>query len=898
MAIFSKSSYPHKWRKVRKMKSDFEKIIRNKAKSTITTLLILTMLISTLTIANSAQAQTTLPSGTVATNLQEGGGIHPLPAGANPDYTTETHAFLSFRPNPVGVNQVILVNLWVTPAIHVSRYFKDFQVTITMPNGEIEKVIMDSYRADGTAWFEWIVDQVGEWKIKFDFPGAYYPAGNYTTQPGAFGGAGNVTFPTSAWYKPSSSPERTLIVQEEIVPSWPESKLPTDYWTRPVHVENREWWTISGNWPATGYVGGDSQWDSLYPDTNTRWSARHKFTPWVQGPESAHIVWKRQGSIAGLIGGQAGQYGLTANPGTPNIVYAGRVYETITKVTKTLINGTYYDSPASVWRCYDLRTGEIYWEQTGITNPPTLIEYTAPSQSEVPGAEAAGTWSVNLMFLSTSRIIKYNPWTGAVTANVSLSITPSLSSVLFYRQPSARNEFPLVLSIQDMGVAAGADRYRLINWTTSGTSTNFATRIHSNTTYQRSSLPTLIDFESGYAATVSGVSQAGVFMGMNLTGIDLWTGRTLWSKNISEPVYSGSCDIVDHGTLAVLSDRGYYVGTDLATGAQKWVSDTMHYPWTASGFGGYSAMSAYGMFFRESYDGIYAFNWTTGKIMWHYEAPAVSQYETPYTGHNDTTVYPFYSFGVGGIIADGKFYTWTYEHTESWPVTRGWGIHAIDVFTGKGVWNLTGCMIPRLIADGYLIGANSYDGYLYFIGKGESKTTVTATPSVNTKGASVLIQGTVLDQSPAQPGTPCVSEASMKTQMDYLHMQLPIDGVWHKDQMTGVNVVLTAIDQNGNPHEIGIVTTSAYYGTYEIAWTPPIEGTYKIIASFEGDASYSSSGASTSIAITAAPETTPAPTQVVQAISASEFYTSIAVVAAGIIIAVVLVGVLILRKRP
>jgi hypothetical protein len=874
------------------------KISANKIKLSVTTILILTMILSIMPLTMPAKAQTTLPTGTVATNLQEGGGIHPLPSGVTPDFTTETFAFLSFRPNPVGINQIILVNLWVTPAIHPSRYFKDFKVTITMPNGEVEEVVMDSYRADGTAWFEWLVDQIGEWKIKFDFPGAYYPAGNYTTAAGAFGGSGNVTFPTSAYYKPSSSPERTLVVQEETVASWPPSTLPTDYWTRPVHVENREWWTISGNWPATGYVGGDAQWNTLYPNTNTRWSARHKFTPWVQGPNSGHILWKRQGSIAGLIGGQAGQFGLTSSPGTPNIIYAGRCYQTLTKVAKTVINGTYYDSPVSVWQCYDLRTGEIYWEQTGITNPPTLIEYTSPSTSEVPGAEAAGTWSVSLLYLSTSRILKYNPWTGAVTTNVSLSVTPSLSSATFYRQPSKRGEFPMVLSIQNIGNSSQPN-YRLINWTTSGTSTNFTSRIHSNTTYARSSLPTLIDFETGYAAAVSGISQAGVFMGMNLTGINLWTGQTIWTKNISEPVYSGSCDIVDHGILAVLSDRGYYVGTDLATGAEKWISDKMHYPWTASGFGGYSAMSAYGMFYRESYDGIYAFNWTNGKIVWHYEAPAVSQYETPYTGYNDTTVYPFYSFGVGGQIADGKFYTWTYEHTESWPVTRGWGIHAIDVFTGKGVWNLTGSMIPTLIADGYLIGANNYDGYMYVIGKGQSKTTVTATPSVTAKGSTVLIQGIVLDQSPAQPDTPCVSKESMKTQMDYLHMQLPIDGVWHKDQMTGVDVVLTAIDQNGNPHEIGKVTTSAYYGTFEIAWTPPIEGTYKIIASFEGDASYGSSGASTSVAISAAPvEPTPTATSTIQALSASEFYTSIAAVAAAIIIVIIAIGVLLLRKRP
>ena len=142
--------------------------------------------------------------------------------------------------------------------------------------------------------------------------------------------------------------------------------------------------------------------------------------------------------------------------------------------------------------------------------------------------------------------------------------------------------------------------------------------------------------------------------------------------------------------------------------------------------------------------------------------------------------------------------------------------------------------------DGYLVGANTYHGYMYVFGKGKSATTVTASDVVIPKGNGLVIKGTVTDLSPAQQGTLCVSKGSMKTQMDYLHIQLPIDGVWHKDIMTGVRVSLTAIDSNGNGVEIGIATTSAYYGTFEMPCTPPMEGTYKIIASFAGDESYGS----------------------------------------------------------
>ena len=42
----------------------------------------------------------------------------------------------------------------------------------------------------------------------------------------------------------------------------------------------------------------------------------------------------------------------------------------------------------------------------------------------------------------------------------------------------------------------------------------------------------------------------------------------------------------------------------------------MNYPFGASAFGVYGIASAYGMIFRNGYDGLYAFNWTDGKIVW------------------------------------------------------------------------------------------------------------------------------------------------------------------------------------------------------------------------------------------------------------------------------------------
>ena len=44
----------------------------------------------------------------------------------------------------------------------------------------------------------------------------------------------------------------------------------------------------------------------------------------------------------------------------------------------------------------------------------------------------------------------------------------------------------------------------------------------------------------------------------------------------------------------------------------------MDYPWSSASFGAYALQSAYGLLFREAYDGVYAFDWETGKIAWKY----------------------------------------------------------------------------------------------------------------------------------------------------------------------------------------------------------------------------------------------------------------------------------------
>jgi hypothetical protein len=105
----------------------------------------------------------------------------------------------------------------------------------------------------------------------------------------------------------------------------------------------------------------------------------------------------------------------------------------------------------------------------------------------------------------------------------------------------------------------------------------------------------------------------------------------------------------------------------------------------------------------------------------------------------------------------------------------------------------------------------------------------------------------------------CFRGLNVYTQMEYLHLQFPLTGIWGNSTITGVPVQLTAIDENDKVYDLGEVTTNGYYGTFKYAWTPPEEGTYDIIASFNGDDSYGSSNAATAVNAGPAPEETQTP---------------------------------------
>jgi phage terminase large subunit-like protein len=152
----------------------------------------------------------------------------------------------------------------------------------------------------------------------------------------------------------------------------------------------------------------------------------------------------------------------------------------------------------------------------------------------------------------------------------------------------------------------------------------------------------------------------------------------------------------------------------------------------------------------------------------------------------------------------------------------------------------------------------------------------------------VLIEGTVTDQSPGAKDTPAIADASMTQWMEYLYMQKPMP-----TNAVGVEVVVSVVDPNGNCYEVGRTTTDTS-GMFKMTFTPEVPGEYTVVATFEGSESYWCSYAETAIGVSEAPAATPEPTPVPQA--PVEMYFAVSTIA--IIVAIAIVGLMILRKKP
>jgi len=293
-----------------------------------------------------------------------------------------------------------------------------------------------------------------------------------------------------------------------------------------------------------------------------------------------------------------------------------------------------------------------------------------------------------------------------------------------------------------------------------------------------------------------------------------------------------------------------------------------------------------------------AFNLTNGALLWTYTPPAAGL-QTPTSTY---LIEELYSLTIGG----GELFVGTgLSHGD--PLYTGSQFIALNTTNGHVIWSINGFMAQahagsNAIADGYFITQNGYDNQLYCFGQGPSKTTVSAPQIGVTTTTPVTITGSVTDIAAGASqqavatnfpnGLPAVSDASQTQFMEAVYEQQPMPS-----NITGVPVTISVLDSNGNSRNIG-TTTSNDLGTYALTWTPDIAGNYTVTATFGGTGAYYGSSASTAFyASEASPTTTPT-TAVANYATPLNVMEYIVGATIAIIIAIAIVGVLSLRKKP
>ena len=699
---------------------------------------------------------------------------------------------VSVSPKVQQVEQYVLVNAWITPQARFTgppdivgySVYGGFYVNITKPDGTVDTFGPKITDEAATIYFTYIPTQTGNYSVTSYWNG-------------------------DANHTGAVSPPFKFTVQEEPVPQWPASALPTGYWERPITGENREWYVLSGGWYNTGRNEGDEDGSCA--------------NPYSKAPDTAHILWALDTGMGGLIGGVYGSVSYGTAPA--KLIMNGRAYF-------TLSDGTH---------CIDIRTGEEIWHvSTG--GSLYLVAGSAAGAGGGGGYGAPYVWAV-----SGNNWVRLDANTGATTLTSVFNMVdpPGFTRARMVVDKDGYFYFHTYNTGPTAPVISGIVG-RCVKWNsnTANIASNWSLGIVWNVvfadSYENRTKEHPMQVNGGIAVR-DGLVWMNGNGGNTTTCLNATTGEVL-SNTITTYWLQGFGLLLDGVGVAPSSwDRRVH-GFNPITGQEIWQSEQKDYPWGA--FFPYQMPALYGNFYSGGFDGkIYCIDAQTGKTVWKFYV-GDSGAESPY----DT-----WATYASPAIADGKLYMGTTEHSPTQPLVRGHRLYCLDAYNGTLLWSIAGCQGQLAIGDGALIASDGYTSNMYCFDKGQTTTTVSVKSDIVTQGSSVIIQGSVTDNSPAQPGTPAVSDESMTNWMEYLHMQRPMP-----TNTTGVEVTLNVLDSNNNFRPIGTATTDTT-GFYSLMWTPDISGKFTVIATFMGTNSYYSSYAETAFGVSPTPTPTLAP---------------------------------------
>ncbi|MCW4000754.1 MAG: PQQ-binding-like beta-propeller repeat protein [Candidatus Bathyarchaeota archaeon] len=853
--------------------------------------------------------------------------INTPSANAQTGVSKNTFPLIGALPNPVGVNQETLITTGLT---HATAWPQAgwYRVTVTVykPDNTTETLGPVTTDTTGMTGISYTPTMVGTYYLQTNFP-------EQKIEVTAAGTLANTTM------KASTSEKYPLIVTEEPRAYYPGVPLPSEYWSRPINAQFREWQSIAGNWlNVRGY-------DNRLPPPND------------DAPETPHLLWTRQYAEGGLVGGvdldainmdqisyeHGDAYeGKWSNPIIMNgiLFYTQHAAQSAMNYAGTSWNYTGYEVEQRTV-AVDLHTGKELWNKVLGNNErqafgqimywKTMNMYGAFSYLWTTVGTTwnaydpfTGRWEYTINNVpSGSRIVGPNGEILVYTMdNINGWLTMWNSTECVYKSY-------LDFYLSRPGVAgqpgggttndAALAEYYAGRWRPHGIKFNGTEGIQWNVTIPKG-LPTggpssNIQFVAGeYAIVGSNTNWAGgaaqpnpVFYAISIKPGE--EGKLMWNKTWTLPTADAHADIPGSEPFSVEDDvfvvsiketRVHY-GFRLSTGQQIWGPTSPPDPWLNVFTNLYmnpwgAAVIKNGSLYTAGMGGVVnAFNVQTGEHLWTYNL------SDKYTEQLFSSEWPT----PIDFIVDGKIYLFTQEHSANTPIARGAPAACIDATTGEEIWRIDGLRLGSrwggqpIIGDSIIAGFSSYDNQIVAMGRGPTATTVEA-PSISaTFGTPVTIRGTVTDISPGTEqdaiklrfphGVAAVSDDSQSEWMKYVYMQFPSPMT-----STGVDVTLSVIDSNNNVYEIGKATSDTS-GTYSLVWTPEISGKYTIIASFEGTNAYWPSYAETAMNVLEAPSATQSSAGNDFVMPPFELYLAIATIA--IIAAIAVVGLLVLKKK-
>ncbi len=831
--------------------------------------------------------------------------VTSIPIATQAATTQQTYAISDAIPDKIGLGEETLLKCGITEALATQAYgWTGLTIKVVAPNGATETLGPFTTDSTGSTYTLYTPDQVGTYNLTTYFPQQEMPVNTTAMERGTTIYKGTVMLASEATSQ--------LVVTEEHSQQYPSHSLPTEYWSRPIDPQLREWYSISGNWVAR-------------PDNSI---AEYN----ADAPETAHVLWAKEMTTGGMTGGLWGEGQVPAASETGD-AYEGKYANSV------ILNGVLYYNQfdqglTNQIHAVDLHTGQELWVKNATTlsfgqilyfdsfnydgvftylyssvsmgtYPNTWTQWNAYDPfdgkwaftfNNIPsGVQARGPsgelliyqidyrngwmalWNSTLCGLQNSIIgeSSYGSWGSQVQGRTFDASTAKCYSwnVTIPKDLTASTSFfsPILKVYPDRVVSVFFNQTKVRVW---ALPTDDITPTLTAKPATQQAITTLFD--------------------------QWWNAPEEWFNGTNTLHYVGATNYVKDGVIGIWDkELTTHYGFSVETGKYLWATKSEDYL-DAYGWGNaeHTWYYAYGKLYSVGVAGIlYAYDLQTGETAWTYNLTDV--YGEPVTGQN--------WWGWITLIADGKIYLGTVEHSAENPLPRGAPQVCVNASNGAELWRVNGMFRDTrwggngVIGDSIIATMDTYDQRVYAIGKGPTQLTASAGPKVTTAGSSVVVEGTVTDISPGTAttelalrfpnGVPAVSDASQSAWMLYVYKQFE-----QPTNATGVPVTISVVDANNNYRTIGSTTSDAT-GYYSYNWVPDIAGKYTVIATFGGSAAYYGSYAQTSFVVDAA-ASTPAPTQTPASVADTYFVPA----TVGIVVAILIVGVvlalLLLRKKP